>query len=162
MSKYIQMNYIPKNPHKYMGDISKVFCRSSYELIACRWLDHTPEILKWNLEGVHIKYFDPIRKKERTYIMDFVAEAVQRDGSSKVFLIEVKPYKQTLKPTKSVFGATRTHTAAMNTYKTNSAKWDAAKEYALQNGYTFLIWTEKNLLPGTASIKSTFKKKPEK
>ena len=159
MSKYIQMNYKPINPEKYMGDINRVFCRSSYELVACRWLDTTTEIKKWNLEGIKIPYFDPVRRKQRIYVMDFVAEAIQLDGSSKVFLIEVKPSKSVKIPKKTAAMAEKTFTASMNLYLTNSAKWEAAKVYAEENGYTFLIWTEKDLLPGTASIKSTFKKK---
>ena len=162
MPKFIQAYYVPVNPDKYIGDLSKIFCRSSYELVACRWLDLTPEIVKWNLEGVSIPYYDPVRDKMRIYIMDFVAQAIQPNGIDKIFLIEVKPKKQTKKPTLTSRTSQATYTAAVNLYLTNSAKWEAAKLYAENKGYKFLLWTEDDLLPGTKPIKRVFKNRKRK
>lgn len=112
------------------------------------FLDNTPEIVKWSSETTIIPYFDPVSQKDRRYFMDFTVQAKQSDGSLKTLLIELKPYKQTLRPRANRNKSERTILNEVATYATNKAKWDAAAALCKKMGWTFLIWTEKDLFAG--------------
>ena len=160
-SKFIQMVYTPANPHKYVGKEGKeLFLRSSFELAMARWLDFEPTVLKWGCENIEIPYFDPVRKTNRRYIMDFIVYGKGIDGKDKITMIEVKPSKQAAStPPKRGKKSDKTFEAETRVWITNQAKWKAAKEFAEERGWSFVIFTEKNLLPSITSIKATFNKK---
>jgi hypothetical protein len=64
---YVQNFYTPTNPQKYIGDLTNIVYRSSYELRSFRWCDSNPSILEWSSESIIIKYFDPTTQKIRRY-----------------------------------------------------------------------------------------------
>ena len=108
-----------------------------------RYCDTNTKVIKWASEEISIPYYNPVKKRVAKYFPDFYMEYVNADGKMKKVLIEVKPKKETKPPqykrrTKSVLIA-----EAM--YSQNQAKWAAAEEFCLDNGWEFKILTEKEL-----------------
>lgn len=138
--------YVPVYPEKYRGR-PPIICRSSWEEAFCRWADFSSAIVGWSSEEIRVKYQDPIepikfgKPKFRTYYPDFVIETKNGD----VFLIEVKPYKQTKAPTKSTGKSGKTMLTEEKAWRTNQAKWRAAKAFCARKGWVFKIITEKEL-----------------
>ena len=66
----------------------------------------------------------------------------------KRYLIEIKPYDQTIlpiPPKRKTPKAMQRYSQAMLTFQKNQDKWSHAKVWAEKNGYIFDIWTEKTL-----------------
>ena len=154
MNKWVSGKYKPQNPGKYRGDVDKITFRSSWELSFMRWADSTPEILAWESERTIIQYFDPTtldefgRPKPRRYFMDFLAIVKKADGSIKTILIEIKPYKQTIRPRRVASKSEKTMDDEYKTWMKNQAKWAAAKELCRQKNWEFVVITEKTLFAG--------------
>jgi hypothetical protein len=142
-TQYKQGRFIPQNKDKYKG-LTKIHYRSSWERSVCIYLDNHPHCHSWNFESTFIRYFDPCTKKDRKYIMDFSATFRTKDGTLQTYLIEVKP-SRSLNPPKRGRMKERNYLLAVATYKTNQAKWQAAKAFAQKRGYRFIILTEKEL-----------------
>lgn len=71
---------------------------------------------------------------------------LDKNGNEVEYLIEVKPFKHTLPPKLSSTGKkTRRFIIEEMTYKENAAKWAAAKEFAEDRGWKFVVWTEREL-----------------
>lgn len=142
---YVQNFYTPSNPQKYVGDVSNIVYRSSYELKAFRWCDFTPSILEWSSESIVIKYFDPTTQKIRRYFPDLYLRLEEKTGEVKRYIIEIKPKRQTLPPNPSPRKKTRTYLTEVKTYAKNEAKWTAARNFCLDNGLEFKLVTEEEL-----------------
>ena len=142
---YVQNFYTPSNPQKYVGDVSNIVYRSSYELKAFRWCDFTPSILEWSSESIVIKYFDPTTQKIRRYFPDLYLRLEEKTGEVKRYIIEIKPKRQTLPPNPSPRKKTRTYLTEVKTYAKNEAKWTAARSFCLDNGLEFKLVTEEEL-----------------
>ena len=82
------------------------------------------------------------------YYPDFIAEIKGHDNEVNTFLIEVKPYKQTLEPKKGKKKA-RTFQNEILTYAVNQEKWKSANKFCSDKGWKFKILTEKDLFKGT-------------
>jgi len=129
--------YLPKNPNKYIGDITAITCRSLWERHVCKFLDESLQITKWSSEEIVIPYYSPIDKKIHNYYPDFLIE-LSINETVEHWLIEVKPKKQTyLKE-----NASKKETL---TWIINTSKWNAAKAYCAKNNMLFKILTEKEL-----------------
>lgn len=148
MGVWLKGKYTPKNPGKYKGDADNIVYRSSWERTAMAWFDATPEVLAWESEETVINYFDPVKNKMRRYYMDFRILTKQADGTAKVCLVEIKPYKQTIKPRANKNKSAKTIYDEQCTWITNTAKWNAAKELCRQKNWGFAILTEKELFGG--------------
>lgn len=151
MGKFYQGKYKPKNPGKYRGDVNNIVYRSSWELKFLNYLDRNQNVLEYASEEFFIPYLSPIpdkhgKKRIRRYFPDFWVKLLLPDGNKEVRIIEVKPYSQTRppKPTKSGRVTKRVINEAA-TYEINKAKWKAAEEFCLDNGYKFVIMTENEL-----------------
>jgi len=59
-------------------------------------------------------------------------------------MVEVKPFKQTKEP-KTQKKITKSYVSEVLTWAVNKAKWKAAGEVCEDNGYKFMIITEKEL-----------------
>jgi hypothetical protein len=140
---YIQGRYKIKNREKYIGDPDNCIYRSSWEKMVCIHLDTDPSVIRWGSEEVIVRYISPIDNKVHRYFPDFFMEYVTKDGKKKKALIEVKPYKQTIKPTGKRM--TKYLMEEYKTYAVNQAKWHAAKEFCLDRGMEFKVMTEKEL-----------------
>jgi hypothetical protein len=138
--------FLPKNVSKYIGDSSKILCRSLWERQFCKYLDENTNILRWSFENIKIPYESPLDNQLHYYIPDFLAEKKNKDGSVSTLLVEVKPYKQTKQPVMTENLSKKTYSKNMETFLVNQAKWDAAKQFCSRNDIEFIVLTEKELL----------------
>jgi hypothetical protein len=143
---YSQGEFKPKNINKYRGSYPIVY-RSSLELKVMRWFDDNINVLSWGSESVVVPYFSPIDEKSHKYFVDFVVNLKTKDGEIKKLLIEIKPFKQTIKPVSSIYKKPTTLMYENKQYILNQVKWEAAKEWSKKRGYEFLILTEKDINP---------------
>lgn len=148
MNKWLKGKFTPQNPKKYKGNADNIVYRSSWERTFMLWCDQEPDILAWGSEEIAITYFDPIQNKKRKYYVDFQIVTRKSDGQYKVTMIEIKPFKQTVKPRANKNKSDKTILTEQTTWLTNQAKWRAALEYANQRGWSFKIITEKELFGG--------------
>jgi hypothetical protein len=136
--------YTPKYPQKYKGDSSNIIWRSTWELRFLKYLDHNQSILEYGSEEVIVPYLSPIDNRIHRYFVDFYFKVRTKEGSLKKYLIEVKPYNQTIEP-KRPKRITESYISSVHTYVINQAKWNAAKDFAKKYGMDFLVLTEKEL-----------------
>jgi len=143
-AKYKQGKYEPIHPDKYKGKVP-IFLRSSWEFKLAHYLDHAPSIIEWASESVAVRYFDPVKNRQRNYFIDFTILVKDKNGNLNKYYCEVKPYKETQKPVK---GKKRQATFIKEccTFATNTSKWVAAKKYAKTRGAKFIILTEHELM----------------
>ncbi len=132
--------YKVKRRTKYLGDVDNVVYRSLWERNVFRWLDSNADIIEWNSEEVVIPYVCGTDRKVHRYFIDVYFKT--RTGQK--YLIEIKPKKETMPPKKPA-RRTRRYIAEGLTYIKNQSKWQAAKDFAKDNGAKFEIWTEDTL-----------------
>jgi hypothetical protein len=99
-TKFSQGYFIPKNPQKYIGDLTKIIFRSSWEYNFLYYCDRNDLILKWSSEPFHIKYISPLDGKEHKYFVDFYIEYISNENDKlvKKALVEIKPKNKLKKP----------------------------------------------------------------
>ena len=136
--------FVPLNEEKYVGKEYPV-CRSSWENRFCEWCDKNTSVIKWSSEAIQIPYYDIIKKKNRRYYPDFVMTVKDVNGRLQTYVIEIKPYKETIPPSKHGNKKDRTQIYEFCTWQTNVAKWKAAEIYCRKQGLIFRILTEKDL-----------------
>ena len=132
--------YTVKNPKKYEGDFQKVKYRSLWERQTFKWLDNNRGVIGWSSEEVVVPYRCRTDGKVHRYFVDLFI----RTKEGKVFLIEIKPKKQTLPP-KKTSRKTKRYLTEVLTYAKNQSKWEAATAYAKKYGMTFEVWHEDTL-----------------
>lgn len=150
--------YKPKNPEKYVGNVDDVVYRSGWERYVMKWCDDNPNVVKWVSEEVVIPYICGTDNRPHRYFMDFAIQ--YKDGTQ--VLVEVKPFKETKKPVSKQGKTRKTLLNESMTYVKNQSKWSAAREYALDRGWHFEIWTEKELTSMGIMPKSTQKPRVKK
>ena len=148
MSNFRQGYYTPKNPTKYVGDITKIVYRSSWELKFNQFLDNNPNILKWGSEPFPIPYIKVTDNKIHNYFPDYYIMIQQKSGAVVEELIEVKPASQT-RPSRSRNQKNKLYEDIQ--YAINTSKWQSAVKWC-EDVYkrtgrkiTFRIVTEKEL-----------------
>lgn len=132
------------NNEKYKGKRPVIF-RSSLECSFMKFCDLNPNILEWSSESVIITYFNPVKNKVTRYYPDFVIKYKDKNGGIHIELIEIKPYKQTIKPVPKQGKKKSTLLQESKTYAVNCAKWEAAMKYCEKKGIKFRIITEKDI-----------------
>lgn len=140
--------YKPKNPSKYVGNVDNIVMRSTWERKFAIWCDLNPSVLKWNSEGMAIKYFHTVDNRVRNYFIDFFVQLKTKDGQIAQLAIEVKPFEETQPPTppkRQTEKAMKNYTNALLTYQRNMDKWNAARKWCSDNGFQFVIMTEYEL-----------------
>jgi hypothetical protein len=138
--KIQQGQYNPKNPHKYVGDLSKIYYRSSWELKFLRHCDMSNDVVRYSSEAVMIPYTSPIDKRVHRYYVDFYVEIGRPDGVVSKWLLEVKPEKHTKlpkRPIKESVKSLENYVKQVKRVLTNQAKFKAAKNFARQTGTKF-------------------------
>lgn len=135
--------YKPENPKKYIGDATKIVYRSLWERKLMRYCDTTEQVLKWASEEIAIPYYNPVKKRAAKYFPDFYMEYIDKDKVKRKVLIEVKPAKETKPP--QYKRRTKNVLIAEAMFEQNTAKWKAAREFCLDQGWEFRIMTEKEL-----------------
>ena len=136
--------YKPQNPQKYIGNPTKIIYRSLWERKFMVYCDTNTSVLEWGSETVVVPYKSPIDKKWHRYFVDFIVKVKTRKGFTETSIIEIKPKKQCSPPTKKT-RVSKSYIRESLTYAKNEAKWNAAKEYADDRGWKFVIMTEDTL-----------------
>ncbi len=144
MTKYHQGRYTPINKDKYKGDITNIIWRSSWEFRFLRWCDTNPSVLEYSSEETIIPYRCGTDGKIHRYFCDFRIKVKASNGDIRTYLVEVKPYKETLPP-KTQGKKTRRYLQESFTYIKNQSKWEAARQYCADRNWHFIIITEKEL-----------------
>jgi hypothetical protein len=144
MAESYKGRYLPKHPHKYVGDYRNVIYRSSWELKFMVYCDNNPAVVQWGSEEVVIPYISPIDKRVHRYFIDFFVKVKSHDNQLKTYLIEVKPKKYTKEPVPQTRKTKRYMTEVKN-WIVNNSKWQAAKEYCDDRKWEFKILTEEHL-----------------
>ena len=135
--------YKPTNPRKYIGNPNNIVYRSSWERKFMRYLDITDSVITWASEEIQIPYYNPVKKRPARYFPDFFMEYKNKEGKIKKCLIEVKPLKETKPPVYK--RRTKNVLIAEAMFSQNQAKWAAAQEFCLDQGWEWKIMTEKEL-----------------
>ena len=135
----------PSYPKKYIGDAKNIVYRSLWERKLMRWCDTNEKVLKWASEEIAIKYYNPVKKRnaEHDTYPDFYVEYIDKNNKRRKMLVEVKPSKETQPP--KYKKKTKNTMIAEALYTQNVAKWEAAKEFCLDQGWEFKIMTESDL-----------------
>jgi hypothetical protein len=136
--------FTPFNPQKYTGDPTNIIMRSSWETKFAIWCDRNPAVVKWNSEETIVPYVCPTDNKWHRYFIDFKIQIRDKQGVLKTYLVEIKPDKQT-RPPEIPNRKTKRFLIEAATYMKNEAKWKAAKQFALDRGWEFIILTEHHL-----------------
>lgn len=137
MKSYVQGEYKPINPDKYVGAYP-IYFRSSWEFKVMQLFDSNPNIISWASESLKIPYKNPFTNKYTVYVPDFVVTYVDAKGNHRTEIIEVKPAKETfLEQAKSQRAKAA---VALNTFK-----WAAAQAFAKHHGMTFRVMNEENI-----------------
>ena len=131
----------PKNPKKYKGNSSNIIYRSLWERKFCVYCDLNENIIEWQSEEKAIPYRSPLDGKIHRYFPDFLIKVKESDGSIKKYMIEIKPSKQTVPPTKPQ-RQTKKYISEVYEYAKNQSKWEAAREWCADRGYEFKVITE--------------------
>lgn len=140
--------YSPINPDKYIGNVENIVFRSSWERKLMVKLDINPNVLKWSSEELVIPYYDSIQRKQRRYFVDFtILYRNPSTGEEVKYAIEVKPFSQTVPPTKPKNNNAKRARRYLNeslTYRNNLDKWKQAQEWCKKNNFRFVVLHEKN------------------
>lgn len=141
-ARFHQGVYKPSNIDKFIG--KEAIFRSGLELKFFRFCDSNPNILQWGSENVIIPYYSKVEKKWRKYYTDGYVKILEGKTITK-YLVEIKPYKQTIPPTESKRKKKKNLLYEKVQWSINSDKWEYAKAYCKQHNMKFLILTEKDL-----------------
>lgn len=130
--------FIPKNPSKYLGDVSNIIFRSRWELTFMQFCDSNVNILQWGSEEIKIPYVKPTTQKIHHYYPDFFIIYRNAKGETVKELIEIKPKKEAVLDKKS---SVYDKVAIV----VNHAKWEAARQFCSRHGLSFRVLTEDSL-----------------
>ncbi len=142
--RYRQGIFNPIHKEKYKGNVHQIFYRSGLELKAFKFMDANPNILEWSSEETIIPYQNPLTGRTSRYFVDIYAKMKDKQGNIKKYLIEIKPFSQTLPPSQKN-KRTKTLVYQQAEYIKNQAKWNAATQWCKKHEQTFVLLTEKQL-----------------
>lgn len=129
---------MPTHIGKYKGDATKIVFRSSWELMAFKWIDSCKQIVAWSSETTIVPYIGVDGKPHRYFVDLWV---MLENG--KRFIIEIKPSSKLVKPRKTAKKKDSTYLSQLKEYHTIQIKKAAAEAYAKEYGMEYKIWTEK-------------------
>jgi hypothetical protein len=136
--------YYPSFPRKYKGDPTNIIYRSLWERKFMVYCDKNAKILEWGSEEIALPYISPHDSRVHRYFPDFYMHIKESNGTTKKYLIEVKPKRQTKPPTKQK-RQTKKYIYEVTEYAKNQAKWEAANQFCLDRRWQFKIITEDEL-----------------
>jgi hypothetical protein len=90
--------YTLKNPNKYISSVKPVY-KSGWEFKMFDLFDTHPSIIHWGYECIDIYYRHPL-KGQSVYKPDIFIIGVDCNGNEIKYLLEIKPFKMTMLPTK--------------------------------------------------------------
>tara|TARA_B100000029_G_scaffold142478_2_gene137659 strand:+ start:2134 stop:2595 length:462 start_codon:yes stop_codon:yes gene_type:complete len=133
----------PLNPQKYKGNVNNIIYRSSWEKRFMSYCDKTRAVVEWGSEEISI-WYRSIDNRPHRYFPDFYMKVRQSNGTFEKFIVEIKPKKQTRRPTKPL-RESRVYKNAVLTYERNKRKWSTAAAWASKRKMRFIILTEDHL-----------------
>jgi hypothetical protein len=139
-----QGTFNPRHPERYKGNYPIIF-RSSWELKMMQTFDSRTDVLYWSSESNIVHYYHPFKRRMARYFPDFLVAFKDKEGKVTKWLVEVKPYKETIPP---VIGPRQRKTTKLYqeaTFVVNTEKWKAAEKYCRENGLQFKILTEREI-----------------
>lgn len=154
--KFQQGYYNPRNHNKYLGDLTKIIFRSSWEYKYMVYCDLSEHVVQWSSETIRVPYISPVDGKKHIYNVDFLTRVKIGDVVT-TYLVEVKPSAQytdltklnenkskpiSKKPSKKRL---ETEIREQKTIAVNNAKFNYAKKYADDRGWVFKVITEEDL-----------------
>lgn len=131
----------PQNPEKYIGRNNPVV-RSGLEKAFCEMLDKNKSVIEWSSEPFFIYYM--FQNKKKRYYPDFWVRVKTPFGED-TWLVEIKHSSESNQPTRGRKKSRKTVLNEKFTWEKNLAKWKAAKRYCNKMGWTFKVYTEKDL-----------------
>lgn len=140
--RYSQGVYGVKNRQKYIGDPNEVFYLSSWEYSFFLKLDENPSVKRWCANTLKIPYIFEVDGHRHDYYLDAYVEMV----TGEKFLFEIKPDKELshpIPPKRRNQKALSNYNNRVLTFHKNRNKWLFAANFARQNGYMFVIITER-------------------
>lgn len=140
--KFKQGVFKPKHPEKLLGKDGFAYYRSGLELNYFHILDNNPNVLKWGSEEIVVPYY--FEGKWHNYYIDIFVIFKNGDDIKK-FIIELKPYKQTVQPIWSKRRKQINYLNECREFAKNTAKWESARKFAAAKGCEFHILTEKDI-----------------
>ncbi len=164
MGKYIQGVFKPTNPSKYIGRVTNIIYRSSWELDAFRAIDKMESVVQWSSEEIVVPYILKGPRgatKVKRYFPDIFIVFKKPDGSIRKVLVEIKPFKETLPPVPKQGKKRKTLIYEAQAWNMNSAKWRAARIFCKKRGWQFEVWTEKTLYPKKQKLNEEAGKLPK-
>jgi len=145
--KWKQGKFEAKNMDKYKGTLPIIY-RSSWEHRVFYFLDRNASIVEWASESIIIPYKSQIDGTIHRYFVDVNFIVNDKNGNQKRYLVEIKPFDQTIPPKppqKKSTKALQRYNYAVLAFQKNQDKWLYAQAWAKKNGYIFDLWTEKTL-----------------
>lgn len=151
--------YLLQNPQKYKGTKKPAF-KSSFEHRVFFWCDMNLNVLEWEYEPFYIEYLfetdsqakqyekDLVDNKVHKYYPDVVAKIKLGDGTIETFIIEIKPYSQTVRPSEPKKKSKKSMNKflnAMQEFLKNAKKWEYANIYAKKHSMKFQVLTERSI-----------------
>lgn len=130
--------FIPRRPDKYIGDSSKIFARSTWEVKVMQFFDSRPDIIRWGSEELSIPYLSPEDHRVHQYFPDFFIEYKDKNGKIIKEIVEVKP----LHESEEKYAKSDRSKAAL---EINEAKWKAATTFCEAHDMTFRVLTERSI-----------------
>ena len=134
---------MPKNPEKYVGDVTNIIYRSGWEKRAMIRFDEHPDVVKWGSEEIIIPYISPVDGRPHRYFPDFMVISKSGDKFIRT-MVEIKPHAQ-CEPPKPQKRQTKRLVEAVQTYAVNQAKWTAARKWCADRDTQFVVFTEYEL-----------------
>lgn len=95
-------------------------------------------------EKIVIPYISKADGNMHRYYVDCKI-TMQESTGKKTYLIEIKPFRQTIPPTPSKRKKESTILQENFDYQTNTSKWNAARQYCKKMGWRWCILTEKGI-----------------
>ena len=136
--------YYPTHPKKYKGNPSNIIYRSLWERKFMVYCDKNDRILEGVSEEFFIPYRSPIDGKIHRYFPDFYVKVKTKQGTTKKWVVEVKPKIQT-RPPRTPKRKTKKYINEVRNWAINDAKWKNAIEYCKDRNMEFIIITEDEL-----------------
>ncbi len=130
--------------NKYKGDPTNIIYRSLWEKKFMVYCDKNLNVLEWGSEEIALPYRSPVDNKVHRYFPDFYIKVKESTGHIKKYLIEVKPFKQTIEP-RIKKRKTKAYIYEVCEYARNQAKWKAAEEFCKDRLWEFKVLTENEL-----------------
>lgn len=135
--------YTPIYPQKCIDEKQKFVYRSSYELNFFKFCDTCPKVVRWGAETTVIPYLCKTDGKMHRYYVDNKVIFLDKNNRYITYLIEIKPFNQTIPPKPSKRKKRQTVLYENFQYIKNTSKWNSAEQYCKKNGYVWCRVTER-------------------